>query len=541
MMAHAGPAGSARGVDHGTMECNGSTSNGANVYSNYASMSGTTKRSKVNHKSLPSTDPRVHVNAYGDANNEPAVMNMSVESSATTANGKLRPSVVADDCTSGGTPKKNRKRPPAFRIKTGSLVALRYRPEGNTVKDMDGNLLEELSPKAVVETWIDPIPGYHQGFMIIGCRIRCCFPKSVLLPDGVTSSASSALTENERKRFRYEQIIRGIDKVTVRVNLGISYGSKHCSSEKIGKDNVLVCKWVIRERVAIAPPLGGLSKQEDSQKKLYVGNTFDSHAQQEQNFRWLASRMDSDHTAGRYVGEVISVRPSSESLATVTVRMMKLPESTTRGRLLDQSQLELYELDRTREFQVPVEELVVASRKIRRCAEQDSDFATVSRIYSEERNSWRHQYQGDNADMPVDRLICHRCGVEGSDMFVDHIAITPSAISCSKCLQSCKKFGKSGTFLKACRCQGCASHHALALSEAFKNQPRKFVSRENQQLCAVCCLYCKSGMVCNDCGFTIHKRCAKWIQRLILDSARKPAFTVELAIQSSKIRYLRML
>ncbi|KAI2502284.1 [histone H3]-lysine4 N-trimethyltransferase SETD1 [Fragilaria crotonensis] len=194
--------------------------------------------------------------------------------------------------------------------------------------------------------------------------------------------------------------------------------------------------------------------------------------------------------------------------------MMKLPESTTRGRLLDQSQLELYELDRTREFQVPVEELVVASRKIRRCAEQDSDFATVSRIYSEERNSWRHQYQGDNADMPVDRLICHRCGVEGSDMFVDHIAITPSAISCSKCLQSCKKFGKSGTFLKACRCQGCASHHALALSEAFKNQPRKFVSRENQQLCAVCCLYCKSGMVCNDCGFTIHKRCAKWIQKV---------------------------
>ncbi|KAI2502285.1 [histone H3]-lysine4 N-trimethyltransferase SETD1 [Fragilaria crotonensis] len=242
---------------------------------------------------------------------------MSVESSATTANGKLRPSVVADDCTSGGTPKKNRKRPPAFRIKTGSLVALRYRPEGNTVKDMDGNLLEELSPKAVVETWIDPIPGYHQGFMIIGCRIRCCFPKSVLLPDGVTSSASSgrivegdvvglvdyehhatklyqalrertpgfipvdllidrssilpflecvdntdidvsALTENERKRFRYEQIIRGIDKVTVRVNLGISYGSKHCSSEKIGKDNVLVCKWVIRERVAIAPPLGAV-------------------------------------------------------------------------------------------------------------------------------------------------------------------------------------------------------------------------------------------------------------------------------------------
>jgi histone-lysine N-methyltransferase SETD1 len=195
---------------------------------------------------------------------------------------------------------------------------------------------------------------------------------------------------------------------------------------------------------------------------------------------------------------------------------MKLPESTIHGRFADQSHLELYELDRMREFQVPVEELVVASRKIRRCSDPDSgsDFVTVSKIYSEETNSWRHKCQGDSADMHVDRLVCHRCGIEGKEMFVDHFAITPSAITCSKCLQGCKKFGKSGIFLKSCRCQACATHHSLALSEAFKSSSWKSVSREKLQLCAVCCLRCKSGIVCNGCGITMHKRCAKWIQNV---------------------------
>ena len=165
-----------------------------------------------------------------------------------------------------------------------------------------------------------------------------------------------------------------------------------------------------------------------------------------QYFRWLASRVESDHTAaGRYIGEVMSVRPSCDSLATVNVRALSLPETTIRGRLADQTPFELYELDKDREFQVPVEELVVASRKVRRCAVDGSEFAIISRIDSEERNSWHHRRQGDSSDA-VDLLVCHRCGIEGTEMFVDHIAITPSAISCSKRLQLCKRFGKLGTF-----------------------------------------------------------------------------------------------
>ena len=469
-----------------------------------------------------------------------------------------------DKCVQTASP-KNRKRPSAFRIKTGSLVALRYRPEGNNVQDTNGNSLQETPHLSVVETWIDPIPGYHQGIMIIGCRIRCCFPKSVLADAAVSARILegdvvglvnyqhhaaklrhamrnraagfmpvdllidrssilpflqcidkdvdvSAFTENERKRFRYEQTIRGKNKVTVRVNLGISYGVKHCSE---GIDNdTLVCKWVIRERVKVPREHGGLTKRQVSRKQ-FVGNKFDSDAQQELNFRWLASRMESDHTAGRYVGEVMSVRPSCDSLATVTVRVLSLPETTIRGRIPDQSPFELYELDRTREFQVPVEELVVASRKVRRCAERDSEFATISKIYSEERNSWRHQSRDDAPDLGVDVLVCHRCGVEGSEMFVDNAAITSSAISCSKCLQLCKQFGRLGTFLKSCRCQRCSSHHAVALCEAFKmSKPITFVSREIRQMCAVCCLYCKSGMLCGGCGIMIHKHCAKWMKQI---------------------------
>ena len=43
-------------------------------------------------------------------------------------------------------------------------------------------------------------------------------------------------TENERKRFRYEQIIRGKNKVIVRLNLGILYAGAKNRSEEVDDD-----------------------------------------------------------------------------------------------------------------------------------------------------------------------------------------------------------------------------------------------------------------------------------------------------------------
>ena len=100
--------------------------------------------------------------------------------------------------------------------------------------------------------------------------------------------------------------------------------------------------------------------------------------------------MESDHgTAGpRYNAEAMSVHPSCDSLATVSVRVrvLSLLETTIHGRLpvADQSPFVLYNLGKDRESQVPVEELVVASRMVWRCVgDGSSEVSIITWIYSE--------------------------------------------------------------------------------------------------------------------------------------------------------------
>jgi hypothetical protein len=103
------------------------------------------------------------------------------------------------------TKKKKRKQSSPFRIKVGCLVAIRFRPRENQIqlKGPDGKLLkwgtmggekekdlngggynneyqEPVVSAQFSEVWTDPLPGHDDGLALIGSRIRCFFPKTVL-------------------------------------------------------------------------------------------------------------------------------------------------------------------------------------------------------------------------------------------------------------------------------------------------------------------------------------------------------------------------
>eukprot|EP00537_Pseudo-nitzschia_pungens_P005411 CAMPEP_0172360378 /NCGR_PEP_ID=MMETSP1060-20121228/4417_1 /TAXON_ID=37318 /ORGANISM="Pseudo-nitzschia pungens, Strain cf. cingulata" /LENGTH=1053 /DNA_ID=CAMNT_0013082355 /DNA_START=239 /DNA_END=3400 /DNA_ORIENTATION=+ len=83
--------------------------------------------------------------------------------------------------------KKNSYQSP-FRIKIGCLVALRYRPRRNNVQVAsvanevaDGSTKwEPVATARFSEVWTDPQRGRDDGLALIGSRIRCFFPKTVL-------------------------------------------------------------------------------------------------------------------------------------------------------------------------------------------------------------------------------------------------------------------------------------------------------------------------------------------------------------------------
>ena len=100
--------------------------------------------------------------------------------------------------TSNKSVANKRARSSPFRIKVGCVVAVRYRSCGNRVSLMSpksnqtGNKpstseivlpAPDRSSLAYFEVWADPQPGRDDGWALIGRRVRCCFPKSILSRD----------------------------------------------------------------------------------------------------------------------------------------------------------------------------------------------------------------------------------------------------------------------------------------------------------------------------------------------------------------------
>ena len=360
---------------------------------------------------------------------------------------KVQALTASESAPTAESSSSKKKRHSPFRIKAGCIVALRYRAGGNNLKRI-GPSGQELTvggePRA--EVWTDPLPGRDEGLALIGRRVRCCFPKSVLaqedrpattrivegeiisivdyeaqwemqrerrrrrqpsattvelLVDRTVLSAVpflertdedvdvSAMSAKEKKLHHLEGIIRGKEKVTVKVNLAdssrISFG-KDASQET----DAPVAKWVVRKRMAlpaqqskdlvvedVSSASNGQKEKSDEPAKsengseptkkqrkkkkvkedavsLYVGDGNDEEAQQERNWRWLAGRYDDmrissggsilasgrpDELSFGFVGEVLKVSPSLSAtetpatLAMVTIRRMILPEHTVSGRL----------------------------------------------------------------------------------------------------------------------------------------------------------------------------------------------------------------
>ena len=208
--------------------------------------------------------------------------------------------ILASKALGAEIPKKKKRHSP-FRIRVGCLVALRYRPGGNNLKRLgpSGEVLS-VDRESYSEVWTDPLPGRDEGLALIGRRVRCCFPKSVLsegdrpassrIIDGEVVSLvdyenqwllqkerrrrresfyttvellvdrnvlkelpflertdedvdTSNMSVTEKKRLRFEELIRGMNNVTVKVNLGDS--SRISCGKEAG--TCLVAKWVIRK------------------------------------------------------------------------------------------------------------------------------------------------------------------------------------------------------------------------------------------------------------------------------------------------------
>jgi len=298
------------------------------------------------------------------------------------------------------------------------------------------------------EVWCDPTPGKDEGLALLGSRVRCCFSKStisswqaqnvqqnnnslkrnlegnvvkIIRDDSVEGTMCvgllvdrasinslpylKVLADNEhdsklsysiKKRRKLESEIRGINNVVVIVTLASIFGRRKNSEFT----NDVVLHWVVRKRVCIPKPLGTkpnrgrLNRNKIDADSLFIGDRNDSAAQQEKNWKWLASRIDNDNIneygdspipkdiaideTSRLIGEVINMEIPSRSIsdgadtrAVVTVRRLWIPEQTRGGRL-NCSALEMFDdiscvENGSSYFQAPVEDLIVVGKRVVRC------------------------------------------------------------------------------------------------------------------------------------------------------------------------------
>jgi [histone H3]-lysine4 N-trimethyltransferase SETD1 len=209
----------------------------------------------------------------------------------------------------GSKASKKRKRPSPFRIKTGVIVALRYRPQGNRLVRIGSGHAAPPPASSFTQVWADPQPGRDEGTALIGRLMRGAFPKSILEPkDGQPSLATTRVIEGEiislldheeqwetrrqqhrlreptgtlvellidknvlgeipmlrridcnvdkttmnaveLKRHGYEEQIRGRNKVVVKVCL--SDTGRIATKGPVSTDELMVAQWKIKKRIPV--------------------------------------------------------------------------------------------------------------------------------------------------------------------------------------------------------------------------------------------------------------------------------------------------
>ena len=295
--------------------------------------------------------------------------------------------------------------------------------------------------------------------------------------------ASQLPSEKARRNARLEEVIRGANKCTVRVRLS-KPGSEHGKNSLKWVIQKIVPKKLLQSTVSNGAN-GAKGKTETGKRKAdesdamdnsgrgstngnvvdsvegeitkkrrkvdqnavkYVGDRDDSPDQQIANWRWMVGRyhdtlLSTEDVRWRateahlfsngFVAEVTKVESmpkGSSSLASVTVRRMILPEQTAHFLSVDFERCDIFDdTDNLQnEFRVPIEELVVLSRKIHRsepskatlCSSCEDDVgANVPEFacrwaYSSQLHLFSYVRPNDEAPQEKSRQsspMCHRC------------------------------------------------------------------------------------------------------------------------------------
>jgi len=453
------------------------------------------------------------------------------------------------------------------------------------------------------QVWTDPQQGRDEGLALIGRRVRCCFPKSVLsngastriiegevislvdydtqwhvqrlrrqqretsftavelLVDRKALEAlpflertdedvdTSTMSATEKKRQHFEDVIRGKNLVTVKVNLA------DASSITVDKESAstedLIAKWVIRKRVPLplkhvdgpkaantaAATNGSSEVNKPPQKRkrdpaksatLYIGDKNDPPEEQERNWRWLAGRYDDmllssgtsrppEQQSCGMTGEVLKVEPTTtangapSTLATVTLRRMLLPEHCVSGRQSHHGPVEIFDdADASVEtgnkdaetngnqsslpitFQIPVEELVIISRKFERKYDttngdekigNELSCPAVTRSYSYRTDSYRRLTSSQRSDDAFD--VCHRCRKAEKSGTMERVTLLSGGkddekLTCHECQAELRQspYAKA---IEGCDCRACTLHNNAVEEVVFKKRVEKAYADLSQE------------------------------------------------------------
>ena len=359
------------------------------------------------------------------------------------------------------------------------------------------------------------------------------------------------ISSTEMKRVEMERKIRGEGKVAVQVSLADDAGLSG-SGSKCG------ARWVIRKRIPV--PATIIESTNGTPNN-------DTPAQQQQNWRWLAS---SSSTAGpcpgSLIGEVIKIEPSNDAigagtLATITVRRMWLPEHTLSGRLAHHGAMELFddvetagggEADDAVLFKVPIEHLVIVGRHVDRAQimeQNGNEHFQIVRSYSAMDNRFTNVSQNADEAEGQPSAICHRCRIAFDSALTlqcsSEACRRQSTIWCKKCIDQVQRSLSlgNGAFeadgqgwigpccTGRCDCDSCRSYSSKSNSETTLSN----------DICSVCAKPCADGPVsCKKCSRTSHQECAAW-ERALRHTAEEGALpsdilcTLGKAVAATKI------
>ena len=381
--------------------------------------------------------------------------------------------------------------------------------------------------------------------------------KFVKIIDDFSDATKDNISESEKKRRKYECIIRGKDKVLVHVTLGHDtyISSKKDNEEKTcikedGKPEkrpIVAEKWIIKKRIFLeGNKISGSCN--GSTNACCIGDKNDSLSQQQKNWRWLAGKherlknvVSRENIDGIMFGEVLKVdagastnfgiskQPSIQTLAMVTLKKLFLPEHTLSGRLPHHRDWEVFDeicsskktknldlkgqLDKTiceKEnaeieictYQVPVEDLVVVSKKVQTVVMKESGLDHIPK----------------NEDGSIESLYIPESYCYENDLFVlnaNEINSTNNESNTGNAIPSnteevchrCKRLMPISQ-LKQCTNEGCHGDKSTAALQASSshNSTKETSKKKKNWWCGSCCRHFRSiGLFgiyqhCNWCG-----------------------------------------